>query len=78
MPQNVIHVRYGKTLRYYTTGIGVPLVETLGAPYFLAGWSINTVQRAERTLAGRSLALAGWGWCGDLDDFYWVPYISLN
>ena len=53
-----VHVRYGKTLRYYTNRNRESLwFETLGAPYFLAGWKYQYSSETERTLAGRSSRL---------------------
>lgn len=55
------HVRYGKTLRCYTNRNRESLwFETLGAPYFLAGWKYQYSSETERTLAGRSSRLPDW------------------
>ena len=62
-----VHVRYGKTLCYYTNRNREYLwFETLGAPYFLAG-ELLVQFRDGKNLGGKIFTLAGWGGCGDLD-----------
>jgi hypothetical protein len=53
-----VHVHSGELNYHYTNRNREYLwFETLGAPYFLAGWKYQYSSETERTLAGRSSRL---------------------